>query len=481
MVVKALWWEKLMGKPFHTLVPKRYRCDEPGYHSYLRMINKPQGVIKDQTMVNILGGKYDDATMSQSQYRVEALFDGLEVYDRVRTWQPNRKLLSQSFNAVERRFAALNNTLHPMDAVEVQHFVSRSTSAGAPYFKKKKEVFDSGYRFDKRRVGVDPCVAYYRTQSRQKTDGSFSPKVRLVWGFPLDQTIAEGAYARPAIEAIMCVKNPYVLGLGKSHIAARLCSFQWAPMVGSFDWSKFDATVPKQLISLAFNLVKKWFVKSSIDETLWTQIVEYFIYTPILMPDGKVYYGKAGGIPSGSYFTGVIGSLCNLLLIEYLIRDQDRRIREVLVMGDDSVVALDQELDVKKMAKIAHLHFGMELHPDKQRYTRYDHDMSFLSHTWKHGRPTRPVEVSEAKAVYSERSWPMGVNAREFRLEKSLNLYADNPDFWPLVKDWFRQEGVVDIWGPRTGGIITSSFTDKTTEVYGRKARAVPIAVSTFL
>ena len=220
-------------------------------------------------------------------------------------------------------FKSMDNTLVPLDAVEVLHYVAKTSSAGAPYFKKKKKVLEEGWKYNPERVGQDPCVAYYRTQSRQSDDGSFNPKVRLVWGFPLDQTIAEGKYARSAIQTLTRVKTPYVLGLTKSHIAARLSAFQWSPLVGSFDWSRFDSSIPAPLIRLAFKIVKGWFVRGTVNETEWSGIVDYFVHTPILMPDGRVYTGKTGGIPSGSYFTGIIGSICNLLLVEYLTREKD--------------------------------------------------------------------------------------------------------------------------------------------------------------
>lgn len=470
-----------MGKPFQVLKRKRFNSTEPGYQSYLKFINKRVGVIKDRTTADRLGGVFDDETMSQSQYSPEKLFDALKAYDRAYQWQPTPRLLSIAYNAVKAHFKELDNTLVPMDWREVLHYATRTASAGAPHFKKKGEVLKGGYTFDKSRVGQDPCVAYYRTQSRQNADGVFSAKVRLVWGFPLEQTILEGQYARSAITAVMRTKSPYVLGLRKSQIAAKLCAFKWAPLVGSFDWSKFDSSVPKQLISLAFQIIRGWFVDESVDETEWNAITKYFLNTPILMPDGRVYFGKTGGIPSGSYFTGLVGSICNLLLIEYLVREQGSCIRDVLVMGDDSVVSMNQELDLKRMGKVARMHFGMELHPEKQRYTRYDHDLEFLSHIWKSGRPERPVEVSRAKAVYSERGWAKGDSVHQLRLNRLASLYGDNPRFWPEIKDWFRDEGIVHISSPRLYGITIQSFTDKTREVTGRRSIAVPLALATYL
>jgi len=104
-----------MGKPFKILRRKRFESAAPGFVSYLRMVNKPQGVIKDRTTETKLGGHFDDATMSQSQYSVDKLFEGLGAYDRTYQWQPNQELLSHSFNAVHARFASLDNTLIPLE------------------------------------------------------------------------------------------------------------------------------------------------------------------------------------------------------------------------------------------------------------------------------------------------------------------------------------------------------------------------------
>jgi len=468
-----------MGKPFLRLRRKRFVSTQPGYESYLRMVNKPVGVIKDNFLAGELGGRFDDATMSQSQYQPEKLFEALKAYDRAYQWQPNTRLLSKAYNVVHSMFSRLDGTLIPMDWREVLHFANKTASAGAPYFMKKREVLESGYKFDPSRVGLDPCVAYFRTQSRRSDDGGFKPKVRLVWGFPLDTTVAEGRYARSAIQALSRIKTPYVLGLSRTHIAARLSAFQWAPLVGSFDWSKFDASVPPQLIRLAFKIVRGWFAE--VEETEWNAIVKYFIHTPIVMPDGRVYFGKTGGIPSGSYFTGLIGSICNLLLIEYLTHEQGAGIRDILVMGDDSVVALSHALDLRRMGEVARLQFGMELHPDKQRYTRYDHDLEFLSHCWKKGRPTRPREVSRAKAVYPERGFNSKLPIHELRIERLLGLYADNPDFWIDVGEYMEREGVVHRYSPRTYSACVRSFVDKTKEVYGQRVIYAPLAVATYI
>lgn len=469
-----------MGKPFQRLKRKRFVSQEVGYQNYLKFINKPVGIIKDNTAAKIMGGTFDDVTMSQSQYSPDKLFDALANYDKASKWNPDRRVLSTAYNAVKERFSALDDKLIPMEWEEVVHFAARQASAGAPYFKKKAEVLDSGYKFKFKGDCADPCVAYYRTQSRQKSDGSFSAKVRLVWGFPFDQTVLEGKYARSAIQAVMAHKTPYALGLLKTQMSARLSAFKWAPLVGSFDWSKFDSSVPTQLISLAFQIIKGWFKKDQLNETEWNAIVKYFIRTPILMPDGRVYSGKNSGIPSGSYFTGLVGSLCNLLLIEYLLREQNVMLREILVMGDDSIVALPHEVNVKRMGESASRAFGMELHPDKQRYTRYDHDLEFLSHIWKSGRAERPVQVSRVKAVYSERGWAKNSDVHSLRIDRLVSLYGDNPQFWPEIKNWLRQEGVVHIHSPRMRCVGLKSFTDKTTEVYGRKQYVAPLALATF-
>lgn len=60
-----------------------------------------------------------------------------------------------------------------------------------------------------------------------------------------------------------------------------------------------------------------------------------FINTKIMLPDGRMVR-KTHGIPSGSYFTSLVGSLANAVICEFLMNIMNIRIDDSRFLGDDS-------------------------------------------------------------------------------------------------------------------------------------------------
>ena len=434
---------KSMSPKYRNLRCYRYKSESDNLSGYLRQMQAKTGVIKDAVMESVmkdLGFHFEDQTAARSLYTVDTLYEGLRNYDAKQTFAPSQKSLSDAFLRVSKIYESHFGTLTAASPEVVLRMVRKDAAASAPYFCSKEEVIDTVLdSLDE--ADKHPCVAYYRTQARMQPDASFKQSVRLVWGFPFAMTILEGQYARPLIDLFKSVDTPYALGFRKAELGARLNSFSWKNFVGSFDWSKFDSTMPAQIISLTFKLMRKFFTE--VDEDTWQRIVKYFIFTPILMPNGKVYVGKNHGIPSGSYFTNLVGSLANLLMMEYLSIECKFKLQEVLVHGDDSIVASNQELPLKEMALVAAQHFGMTLHPDKQRYTKKDHNLEFLSHMWIGGRPYRDNIETAQHLVYAERGHSKNVDPKEVRINKLLQLYGDNYEFWPHIVNYLRLKGLV--------------------------------------
>lgn len=93
-----------------------------------------------------------------------------------------------------------------------------------------------------------------------------------------------------------------------------------------------------------------------------------FINTKIMLPDGRMVR-KDHGIPSGSYFTSLVGSLSNAVICNYLMNIMGMEIKKQHYLGDDSLIFLHEKhfssFNYDEARELAAVHLGMILHPDK--------------------------------------------------------------------------------------------------------------------
>lgn len=272
-----------------------------------------------------------------------------------------------------------------------------SKSSGLPMLTTKLESL--GYSFDreqqvrKRLKAPNPCVAYKRTQQGGKT--------RLVWGYPLEMTIMEARFARPLIDQFKSMRTPMAFGISKCDLGSYIHRYiiQDPGTIVALDYSKFDTSLSKLMIKEAFRILKTWFSDDDIREFGWHTIVSYFIQTPIVMPDGHLYRGKDHGVPSGSYFTQLVDSICNVALCFALSKkfDLDLWRRSLFVLGDDALLNVRGKVDLEAWAKYL-AKFGMKLNVKKTMVGK----PHFLGAYWDKGKPDVPIMEITKKAVFPE-------------------------------------------------------------------------------
>jgi len=199
---------------------------------------------------------------------------------------------------------------------------------------RAQTIMDKAKRRKQPFCELPPCLAYLRTQLAPRN----SPKVRLVWGFPFEINLIEGAFADAYQEALLC-RNAPVLPRTNRWVAMAIDHVKQSGTPVGLDWSRFDATVPRFLIRFAFGIIRKAF--GTEYSGVFDMIEHYFIHTPIVMPDGRTFI-KHTGIPSGSRFTALVGSIVNWVLIKAMTKGKARQLHTV---GDDSLFALDLSED----------------------------------------------------------------------------------------------------------------------------------------
>lgn len=266
-----------------------------------------------------------------------------------------------------------------------------------------------------------PFMMFHRAQFSGETDGvMYTPastkfKDRFIWGEDGGSVTVEAQHARPVIHH--CVTHWYNYAGGDDPDEDRL-KIRKAWNLGmkywtSIDFSKFDQTIPAWLIEDCFSIIKKFYDKSEwleIDWECWN-----FIHSNVITPGGTVYHVDKG-IPSGSNYTQIIGSMCNFLMVcTYLaskcggsFQEKFDYVREELsstvdptdpnltlfCMGDDDLFFTRHEIDVKALSEYVGSLFGVKIHPDKTEHgrTEFPH---FLKRDWRgDGEYREPLDMA---------------------------------------------------------------------------------------
>jgi hypothetical protein len=241
------------------------------------------------------------------------------------------------------------------------------------------------------------------------------PKFRLVWNFPAEIITIEQAFAWPLYQ---CYKQRGLLGgplmlPSKGTPLARdmytfLNSVKGDEAIFGLDISSFDTSVHPFLIKQAFKILSEnlgWWEKptprqKNVREIMWKLIEYYFINTPVLMPDGRAFR-KAMGVPSGSAFTQLIDSIVNSIYVYFTAYLQRADVRELRVLGDDSVF-FSKSFDVQKAANHLLLYFGVRVNLQKSESSNNPSEVKVLGYHWCAVGPLRSTRDWFLAAMYPE-------------------------------------------------------------------------------
>jgi hypothetical protein len=217
--------------------------------------------------------------------------------------------------------------------------MKRTTNSGLPELVPKRIIIDRGNYEDD---GEDwPCVMFTRTQEQKKT--------RTVWGYPFNKLAFEGLYFLPVFNELRKVKYFSAYGgpdVVDEAISRLLYHRTKDEIIYSEDFSSFDQTIPIELIMIAFSIVESYYQAHYYEDIFL--IANVFANIPLATPDG-IWIGQHG-IPSGSWFTSIIGSLIHLCC-QYMVKEtlQDSKNQ---VMGDDGVIVLPKSISLKDLTDV---------------------------------------------------------------------------------------------------------------------------------
>lgn len=264
-------------------------------------------------------------------------------------------------------------------------------------------------------IGAPDCCAFVRSHLTETGDH----KVRAVWGYPMTMTMGEAVFAVPLIRAYQSRSSPIAYGYETAIGGCRklLSEMGTDSHFAALDFSSFDKSVPAWLIEVAFDVLSynldfvryqdRGIADARRISTMFDYIKRYFIHTPIRLSDGS-RYRKHSGVASGSYFTQLVDSVCNYILITWAyLRQHGQYPNHIKVMGDDSIIGSDLPIDLDLLA----LHMseiGMKINVQKSSVSKFLHNLTFLGYTINDGTPSKPYQRWLAALLYPEypdRSW----------------------------------------------------------------------------
>jgi hypothetical protein len=335
-------------------------------------------------------------------------------------------LLNKAYMKVRRMFYVGKLNPVPLDKVVYR----TGTNAGAPTFTKKWEDYERAIREVKairRGMCPPPLAVFHRGKNEEE--------VRPVFAYPFSMTLLESQFFEAYQYEVMNHHNPYVGGRSPTVLSGDISELRWkSSHVMQLDYSGFDGSISKTLVSMGFGVIRNCFTLTEQEESDWEKVITYFLTAPWLLPDGNLLIGRRHGVSSGSMFTQLIDSIVNCIVIEYVRLKCNLTIPRYYVLGDDSLVGVvGKAPDLKAVATAAsELGITVNLAKSAVNLARQPHHY-FLGHEWFKGYGTRPVPETWERVLTPEKPqrdfFSKDSSAKRKAYIERLRAYQDdNPD-----------------------------------------------------
>lgn len=440
---------------------KRYEMDRPTYNTleYLTTV-RPHRINREEFLVDpfvlstleeSLGidvvKEFGDYT--RSYYTLEGHYFNLWKYDLPKFHKPLDPRMDEAIDMARKAFRLPRKVKsYRWGDLSSVPFIP-SSSAGWGFRGKKgdpgnhalaisRAVLSLNWWLEDEAAGIStfryhPDLAWTRTQLGTVED----PKIRNVWGKSFDNIILEGITAYPLIEAYRTSNSPMPLGINYFKKLPTIINqtlydgITYHTGVG-LDIKSFDASCHEWLINIAFDILE--------DNIEFTDLMGYesfrytrnfFIHTPIVMPDGRMWL-KHTGVPSGSYYTQMIDSIINLIINYYAQICHHGQTFNTHVLGDDSLFGVPIDLGIPSIDDyIPHFaRLGFTVHPDKSIIATRSDQLSFLGHCARGTRVDRETAGMMRLALYPEH--PVNGPAHSINRIKGIMLDSAGQS-WPII------------------------------------------------
>lgn len=135
------------------------------------------------------------------------------------------------------------------------------------------------------------------------------------------------------------------------------------------DYSKFDQTIPPSLLNrLRDFIIESFYNETPLERELLSKYKAFFnsnIVNKLYTVDNDHFFEVKCGLPSGTLWTSIGGSLINLIIIEEFKKEISKEDIDYLIYGDDHILFFNSEDDPeilkRKYLKFVKDKFGMEI------------------------------------------------------------------------------------------------------------------------
>ena len=243
----------------------------------------------------------------------------------------------------------------------------------------------------------------YDEHDNMKQTNKFKAKTRLVNMVDIYQIYGELKFARP-VQQSMALMPWYAGGKDDSEIHKEILNMAWnGGRWLTVDYSQYDQSIPAWLIYEAFDVVRAAFDNEGFDDELFRICVNDFIHKVFLGPDDELIESHHG-IPSGSMFTQIIGSIINRLMISTYLNAKGFENYKMIIMGDDNFIITQRRIDKKNLSEYLKHNFNITMHADKgEEGIVNDGDFEFLSRRWRGDGVFREPKILISKLLFPER------------------------------------------------------------------------------
>lgn len=383
--------------------------------------------------------------VSRSSYSPDMLRKHCAAWEKGKAYNDSMNydgsLLHKAFVNVSKEFR-LPSKVEPIALEEVPF--KKDTNFGAPTFQNSskdeyaQERAIKGAKSVMRGKCPEPFTMFHRGKNEEEA--------RIVLAESKEMFLIGGRFFYPYFNAMKKVNLRYAGGLRRLSTSAKMNFIKWnCRFALSVDYSKYDSSIPQLLTSLAFKIIESNFIMNEEQAKAWEIYVKYFQQGGMLAPDGYIYYGRRHGVPSGSVFTSVIGSIVNCLIIEYFRIRTGAMITDHIVLGDDCIIGLIQPKSVTSFAEVAK-ELGINVGLDDSQLLRSDELIHFLGHYWDEGMPRRAITETITRLCCPEVRKPW--TRAKFKSDEYLVGLFDKIKDYQNDNEWF--------WN--IGNIIIDSF-----------------------